>query len=168
MICDSSRELAAEKAARCGRRLICSLESEEEATWREVTLRKARRRNDMRYSFTARPCQPPHLTKRTLPKYFILRVGDSVCTRDRKAPKSNCIVPVTVAVTKLTVESGNTTHAQYLANLSPSTHLCPSFTGWRQVTANMSSSLIPHTDLQWPLFLLPPSSSTERVTCLVG
>jgi hypothetical protein len=59
-ICGFSRDLAAEKAARCGRRLICSLENEEEATWRVVTLRKARRRNDMRYSFTARPCQPPH------------------------------------------------------------------------------------------------------------
>ena len=108
------------------------------------------------------------LTKRTLPRDFILRVDDSVCARDRKAPKSNCIVRVTVAVTKLTVGSGNTTHAQYLANLSPSTHLCPSFTGQRQVIANLSSLLIPHTDLPWPLFLLPPSSSTERVTCLVG
>ena len=41
-ICDLSRALAAEKAARCWKRFMCSLESEAEATWREVTLRKAR------------------------------------------------------------------------------------------------------------------------------
>ena len=49
-ICDVSRELAAEKAARCGIRPVRSLENEEGVAWREVTLRKARRRNDMRDS----------------------------------------------------------------------------------------------------------------------
>jgi hypothetical protein len=49
-----------------------------------------------------RPCQP-YCTKRTLPKDFILRTGHSVRGCRRKAPKNNCIVCVTVAVTKLTV-----------------------------------------------------------------
>jgi len=103
-ICDLSRELAAEKAARCGIRLMCSLESEEEATWREVTLRKARRRNDMRDSLhcervnrlthcASAPCRSISFSAGAVPNV----------ARDRKAPKNNCIVCVTVAVTKLTV-----------------------------------------------------------------
>ena len=99
-----SRVLAAEKAMRCGIRLLENLENDEEARWRVAAPRRARRMNDMSAPFTSCPESELACCDRVESRvgHFSLR---SELTREyrRGDCRGSYAVCVTVAVTQSAV-----------------------------------------------------------------